>query len=159
MLPVYLCVCVTMYPPISFWMSKLIFMKLGVHLNDLLHRSPSSVCVSACTSHVSLLGKGSVKCIPLFVARQRLCKHVPAATNTRNDRRIVELVCLSLCPRISLSLIGNSVKTFPRQRRIVGGVVFYAACVVSKESRLLVLPRTSCLCITLHIIITIITFS
>jgi hypothetical protein len=43
-----------------------------------------------------------------------------------------------------LSLLGNSlVKTFPRQRRIVGGVVFYAVHVVSKESRLLVLPETS----------------
>jgi hypothetical protein len=29
-------------------------------------------------------------------------------------------------------------------RRIVGRVVFYAARVVSKESRLLVLPRASC---------------
>jgi hypothetical protein len=45
---------------------------------------------------------------------------------------------------ISLSLLRNSsVKTSPRQRRIVGGVVFYAIRVVSKESRRLVLPRTS----------------
>jgi hypothetical protein len=34
------------------------------------------------------------------------------------------------------------VKTFPRQRRILVGVVFYAIRVVSKESRRLVLPRT-----------------
>jgi hypothetical protein len=44
-----------------------------------------------------------------------------------------------------LSLLGNnSVKTFPQQRRIIGCVVFYAVRVVSKEGRLLVLPRTSC---------------
>jgi hypothetical protein len=43
-------------------------------------------------------------------------------------------------------LIGNYlVKTFPRQGRIIGGVVFYAVRVVLNESRLLVLPRTSCL--------------
>jgi hypothetical protein len=36
------------------------------------------------------------------------------------------------------------VKTFPRQLRTVGCVVFYAIRVVSKESRRFVLPRTSC---------------
>jgi hypothetical protein len=35
-------------------------------------------------------------------------------------------------------------KTFPRQRRNVGDVVF-SAFLVSKESTRLVLPRTSCL--------------
>jgi hypothetical protein len=40
-------------------------------------------------------------------------------------------VGLSMCP---LSLLGNnSVKTFPRQRRIAGGVVFYAVRVVSRK--------------------------
>jgi hypothetical protein len=43
-------------------------------------------------------------CIPFIVARLLLGRHVPAATNTRNNRRIV------------------------------GGVVFYAVLVVSKES-------------------------
>jgi hypothetical protein len=56
----------------------------------------------------------SVCVLLLIVARQRLGKHVPAATNTRNNRRIV------------------------------GEVVFWAAPVVSKESRRLVLLRTSC---------------
>jgi hypothetical protein len=37
-----------------------------------------------------------------------------------------------------------SVNTFPRQRRIVGGIVFYAVNVLSKESRRMVLTRTSC---------------
>jgi hypothetical protein len=49
-------------------------------------------------------------------------------------------VCVSL-----LSLLGNgSVKTFPPQRRIFGGVAFYAVRVLSNESRPLVLPRISC---------------
>jgi hypothetical protein len=49
---------------------------------------------------------------------------------------------VGLC--IPLSLLGNnSVKTFPRQRRIGGGVVFYAVGVVWKESRRFVLPKTS----------------
>jgi hypothetical protein len=52
-------------------------------------------------------------------------------------------VGLSVYP---LLMLGNgSVNTFPRQRRINGGVVFYAVGVVSKESRRLVPIRTSCL--------------
>jgi hypothetical protein len=48
-----------------------------------------------------------------IVARQWLGKHIPAATIARNNRRIVERV------------------------------VFYMVHVVSKESRRLILPRTS----------------
>jgi hypothetical protein len=45
-----------------------------------------------------------------------------------------------------LSVLGNgSVNTFPRQLRILRGVVFYVVRVVSKGSRRLVLPRTFCL--------------
>jgi hypothetical protein len=44
-------------------------------------------------------------------------------------------------PSIPLSLV---LRTFPRQRRIVGVVVLYADCVVSKKSRWLVLRRSSC---------------
>jgi hypothetical protein len=46
-----------------------------------------------------------------------------------------------------ISFLGNSwvKQTLPRQGRIVGGVVFYAVCVVSKEIRRLVIPRTFCL--------------
>jgi hypothetical protein len=91
--------------------------------------------------------KGSVKCIPPFGIRQRFGKHVPAATNTRNNRRIVGRIIfyaahvlskknLWVCLCNPLPLLGNnSVKTFPPQRKIVGGVVFYAVRVVSKESR------------------------
>jgi hypothetical protein len=44
-----------------------------------------------------------------------------------------------------VSLPGNGlVNTFPRERGIVGGVIFYAILIVSKESMRLVLPRSSC---------------
>jgi hypothetical protein len=48
----------------------------------------------------------SVKYTPPLIARQRLGKHVPAAVNTRNSRRIVGHVCLWVCPCISISLLG-----------------------------------------------------
>jgi hypothetical protein len=52
-------------------------------------------------------------------------------------------VCLWAYLSIPLSLLGNdSVKIFQRKRRIFGGVTFYAALVVSKESRRSVLSRT-----------------
>jgi hypothetical protein len=85
-------------------------------------------------------------CVPI-VARQRLGKRVPAAANTRNNRKIVgcvifyavrvlskERICNSLCVPLSLKGKG-SVNTFPRQRRIVGDVLSYSVGVVSKESR------------------------
>jgi hypothetical protein len=54
--------------------------------------------------------------------------------------------CVCVCP---LSLLGNSsVNTLPQQERIVGDV-FCAVRVVSKESRGLVLLRTSCFLIGL----------
>jgi hypothetical protein len=112
-----------------------------------INSSHQSVCL-----YMSLQGNGSVKFIPPFNVRQRLGKHVPRATNSHNGKRIVgrltfytvrvltkESLWVSLC--ILLSLLGtDSVKTFPRQQRIFGGVVFYALLVVSKESRRLVLP-------------------
>jgi hypothetical protein len=52
---------------------------------------------------------------------------------------------VGLCVCIPLSLLGrSSVKSFQRQPRIVGGVVFYTVRVVSKESRTLLLPTISC---------------
>jgi hypothetical protein len=69
-------------------------------------------------------------CVPI-VARQQQCNNVPAATNTRNKRKMVGYMCLDLC--ILLSLLGNS--SVSKQRRIVGCVFFYAVHVVSYESR------------------------
>jgi hypothetical protein len=84
-------------------------------------------------------------CIHPIVARQWLGKYVPAATNKRSNRRIVGCACLRVCLSPPITLLGNSsVKTLPLQRRIVGGVVFHVARVVSKESKRLLLPRTSC---------------
>jgi hypothetical protein len=81
------------------------------------------------------------KTLPI-VARQRLDKHVLAKTNTRSNKMSVGRVCLWVCLCNPIPLQGNSlVKTFPRQGRIVGGVVFYAVHIVLKESRQLVLPK------------------
>jgi hypothetical protein len=130
-------------------MPEPVFMKLGMYVmtpepnSTAYFINPSHQSVSVSVSFLSLLGKGSVKCIPTFIARQRLGKDVPAATDTRNNKRIIGRVCLDLC--IPLLLLGNnSVKTFPRHGKSVGRGVFYAVCVVSKESRRLVLPRDSC---------------
>jgi hypothetical protein len=127
-------------------MPEPMFMKLGIYI---MANEP------IWTSWIPHINLCVCLCIPFSGARQRLSNHVPAATNTHN-RRIVghvvfcavrvsskESLWVSMC--ISLSLLGNnSVKTFPSQRRIVDGVIFYAVLVVSNASRLLVLPRTSC---------------
>jgi hypothetical protein len=86
------------------------------------------------------------------VARQQLGRHVPAATNTRDNRRIVRGIVfytvrvvssVSVC--IPQTLLDNgSVNTFPQQRIIFRGTAFYAVRVVSKESRRLVPTRISC---------------
>jgi hypothetical protein len=120
-----------------------------------LYKSLPSVCVSVCVSLLSLQGNIPLKFIPPFGARQRLGKHFPAATNTRNRRivgrvifysvRVISKESLWVFLYIPLSLLGkNLLMTFPRQRRIIRGVVFYTVIFVSKESRRLVLPRTSC---------------
>jgi hypothetical protein len=66
------------------------------HLSGVLHKFITSVCVSL----LSVLGNVYVKCILPFIARQRLDKHVPAAADTRNSRRIVGPVGLSVYPPI-----------------------------------------------------------
>jgi hypothetical protein len=95
-------------------------------------------------------------CISLIVVRQQLDKHVPAATNTLNNRKIVGCVIFYAVRVLSkermwaslyipLSLKGKgSLNTLPRQRRIVAGVLFYSVDVVSKEGRRLLFSRTSC---------------
>jgi hypothetical protein len=40
----------------------------------------------------------SVMCTPLIVARQRLGRQIPAATNTRNNRRLLLEASLSMRP-------------------------------------------------------------
>lgn len=66
-----------------------------------------------------------------MVARQRTSEHVSAATNVRVNIRIVGRLCLWVCVS---SASTRTAKTFPRQRKINGGVVFYAVRVIEKES-------------------------
>jgi hypothetical protein len=94
------------------------------------------IIAAYCDNHVKHTGTGRIV-LPGF--------WVPAATNTSNNRRIVGRMCLWVCLCVPLSMLGsNTVKTFSRQRIIVGGVVFYAVGVLSKESRRLMFPITSC---------------
>jgi hypothetical protein len=84
-------------PPLTFWILDLVFLKLGTyimaHLNCLFHETLPPV-VSVWLSLLSLKAKGSVHYIPPFSARQRLGKPVPAAMNTRYNKRIVGHVIL-----------------------------------------------------------------
>jgi hypothetical protein len=92
--------------------------------------------------------------VSVYVTRQRLGKNVTAATNTQGLIELLQAsfymwsvsikraVCRCLC--IPISLLGSgSVNTFLR-KFVVGGAIFYAARVASKESGQLLLPRTSC---------------
>jgi hypothetical protein len=148
--PSYLYVCVSSLSTVeclnqSLWNLVCINIYHGnwAHLN--WNHSDQSVCVYVCVSLLSLQCNGSVKCIPLFGARRRLGKHVPAAMNARNNRRINGRVIfyairvlwkesLWVCLCIPLSLLNNNyVRTFLRQRIIVGEVVFFGIRVVSKK--------------------------
>jgi hypothetical protein len=132
------------------------------NLNGVLHKCLTSVCMSVCVSLLSLQGNGSVKCLFRFGAGQPLGKHFSVATNTLYKRIIVNKSfsrrslsyqkSLWVCLCVSLSLLcNNSVKTSPRQRRILGDLICYAVHVVSKESRPLVLLRTSCGLLLMHL--------
>jgi hypothetical protein len=130
--PCCLCVCKSL--PINFWIPERIFIKLHMYI-----MAPETI------SKAYFINAWRQSVYPSYhcYVKHGLDKHVPAAMNTRNHRRIVGRVCLWICLCIPLSLLGNNlVKTFPRQLRIVGDVVLYAVRVVSEESRGLVIPRT-----------------
>jgi hypothetical protein len=76
-----------------------------------------------------------VRCIPLFIASQQLGKHVPTATNATTEELLDTCVC------ILLSLLGKDSPTAMKN----GDVIFCVVHVVSKESRQIILPRTSCI--------------
>jgi hypothetical protein len=81
-----------------------------------------------CVSLPTLLGKLH----RLSIDSQRSGKHVFVAKDTHNNRRIVRSFCLCVCLFAPKWLLGNNyVKMFPWQRRIIEGVGFYAAFVVS----------------------------
>jgi hypothetical protein len=67
------------------------------HLTGVHRKSLPSLCVFVCVSIPSLLDKGSVNCIFPFNSRQWLGRHVPAAKNAGNNRKIVGCVCLWVC--------------------------------------------------------------
>jgi hypothetical protein len=145
MLCVCVCVSICVFSLLnSECLNQSLYHDIWAHRSGVRHKSLPPVCVSVFVSLLLLLGNGSVKWIHAFIARQRLGKHVLAVTNTWNNKRTLGRVCLWICLCISLKLLGDySVKAFPRQRRIVGGVVSYEVRIVSKESRWLLLPRTS----------------
>jgi hypothetical protein len=113
-----------------------------VHLSCVLHKSLLSVRVSVCVFPLSLLDSGSVDTFP----RQRTHETEKNCwTHVFYAACVISKESLWTCLYIPLSLLGNgSVNTFPQQQRIDGGVGFYTVNVVSKGSRRLVLPRTSC---------------
>jgi hypothetical protein len=91
--------------------------------------NPSHQSVCLCVYPSIAARQQLVKCIPPSGAKQRLGKHVPTVTNTRNNRgavggvtfyavRVLSKESLWVCLCISLPLLGNnSVKTFPRERK------------------------------------------
>jgi hypothetical protein len=130
----FLCVC---FPPqINFWMPGPAFMELGLYI---MAPEPLSMAYFINLSHQSCI----CTCI---IARQWLCKHVPAATYTHYSRIIVWclvfdavhiiLKSLWVCLCISIQLlVRGTVNTFLLQWRIVGGIIFHVVHVVSNESR------------------------
>jgi hypothetical protein len=77
------CLCVLSIPLVNFCTPEPIFHETWyvrndtrAHLKGVTHKSFPSVCVLVCASL-------------LIVARQRLGRHIPEATNKRNNRRIV----------------------------------------------------------------------
>jgi hypothetical protein len=99
------------------------------HLNGVLHKNLSSVCVSVS---------------PSITARQRLGIHVATATNTRDIRRTVgRVIFYAACVHIkgeSVGIIARQQlgKHVPAAKGFVGGVISYAVCVIWKEQEILV---------------------
>jgi hypothetical protein len=132
-----LAVCVSLCPPVNFWMPEPIFMELGVYI--MAPELILTACMSIC---VLLLGNGSVNTFP----RQRIHATRIGGRVVLCTIRVVSKESPWICLCIPLSLLSNEVvNTFPRQRRIAADVVSFAVHVVSKESMRLVLHRSSCL--------------
>jgi hypothetical protein len=119
-----LSVCVLCIPFVNFGMPEPIFMKLGI-LHD-----PSHQCLRQdAYPPVLLLRNGSVNTFP-----KQWIHTIEEMLGTSSSTRSVFCqrgVCRSVYP---LSLLGNnSVNTFPHQRRIYGGVIFYAVRVIKEK--------------------------
>jgi hypothetical protein len=103
--------------------------------------NPSHQSVGLCVySPLSLLGSGSVNTFPRQRMHSKVGELLGASFSVHPESIKGESV--SLC--MPLLLLGNGSVDMSRQRRIGGGVVFYAVHLVSKENRRLVLTRTSC---------------
>jgi hypothetical protein len=76
--------------PNNYRMAEPVFLKLGMYImapepiSAAYFLNPSHQSVLLYASLLLLLRKDSGKCTPPFVARQRLGKHVPVATNMQN---------------------------------------------------------------------------
>jgi hypothetical protein len=135
----FVCLCIPLCQLLNAWtnFSGTCYVYHGTCacLTGVLHKTLRSACVS--------------------VARQPLGRHVPAATNTSNNRRIVEgvvlctarlvskenlWVCLCIPPVVAGQRLGKHVPAATKcwRRR------FLCCSYRTKESRRLVLPSTSC---------------
>jgi hypothetical protein len=113
------------------------------HQSVCLYVYPSCRCkatVRLSVTLLSVLGNGSINTFP----RQRIHGTIEELLDSSFSMRSMSYQRRIYGSVYPLSLLDNSVKTFPGQRRVVGGGFFYSVRVVSKESRRLVLPRTSC---------------
>jgi hypothetical protein len=110
------------------------------YLNGALHKSFSSLHVFVCVCLLSVLGTGSLNTFlwQWMLATEELLDPSFSMLSLSYQRSVCGVSC------VHPSLLGtNSVMKFPRQRRIVGGIISYAARSFSKEIRRLVLPRTT----------------
>jgi hypothetical protein len=95
--------------------------------------SYSFMSVSVCLSLLSLLGNGWVKTF----ARQRIHATIEELLDASFSVRSVSYQKRVFGSVYPLTLLGNnSVKIYPRRRRLVLGVVFCALRLLSKKSRL-----------------------
>jgi hypothetical protein len=85
--PCCLCVCVSPLSTLNGWINlyETRYIRISWHLSPSQWRTSQIPLISLCVC---------MSISPLIVARQRLGKYVPAATNTRNNRRIVGRVVL-----------------------------------------------------------------
>jgi hypothetical protein len=96
-----LSVCLLIPPPqqlLNAWTSLYeiwyVYSGTWAHLNGVLHKSLPSVSVT----ELSLLGEGSVKCNPSFVATLRLGNDVSSATNTHATIEEMLDACVFVSP-------------------------------------------------------------
>jgi hypothetical protein len=105
-----------------------------------------TIWTAACVTLLPLEGSCLVNCVPQFIAKQRLIENIPLQLiNGTIKYSLYEQFSLrsmsyqkGICgssQHIYLPFLGkNLLKTSPRQRRTLGGVAFYAARDISRNS-------------------------